>query len=424
MSNIRQYIGARYVFKIYENTTDPSSAEWQSGVTYEPLTIVTYLNSTYASKKDVPASVGDPASNPSYWVVTGAYNGQIATLQNQIDAINNTDLPNINAAIQALTIKVNTNQNSKNTVVLFGDSWFANSTIGIAAYIQAHYNCNLKNYSVGGSGFNVQGGYKDQLNVMANDSTINLDDIKFVIISAGLNDHGRGATAAQFTTMFNEWKELFDNIFVGRELPSVYWFADYSLENELISSLPNGNPTDFYNQYRYYREVSRGIKNIKSTFGFGLVPGTPETWMTDNWRHPNAAGGILYAENICRIIDGVPPILYQYQKIVGTFRLYPSETITLDYFFDNGYLFCAITAKESVLANTSSAGLIVDFNHKLPASFITYSDIGAGCGVGIYHYNDDLMSIVQNNSSLPSLYSGSTGIVRTPHIELQQLSIQ
>ena len=51
MSNIRQYIGARYVFKIYENSTDPSSAEWESGTAYEPLTIVTYLNSTYASKK-------------------------------------------------------------------------------------------------------------------------------------------------------------------------------------------------------------------------------------------------------------------------------------------------------------------------------------------------------------------------------------
>ena len=85
---VRQYIGARYVTKIYENTLDPSSAEWQSGVTYEPLTMVTYLNSSYLSKKEVPGSVGDPAANPSYWVVTGAYNGQILNLQNQIDAIN------------------------------------------------------------------------------------------------------------------------------------------------------------------------------------------------------------------------------------------------------------------------------------------------------------------------------------------------
>lgn len=85
MANVRQYIGARYVTKIYENSLDPSSAEWEASTAYEPLTMVTYNNSSYLSKKDVPASVGDPASNPTYWVVTGAYNGQIAHLQDQID---------------------------------------------------------------------------------------------------------------------------------------------------------------------------------------------------------------------------------------------------------------------------------------------------------------------------------------------------
>ena len=121
MANIRQYIGARYVFKIYENSQNPDSAEWESNVTYEPLTIVTYLNSTYASKKDVPGSVGNPASNPAYWVVTGAYNGQIATLQQQIDTINNTDIPNINAAIQALTNRVD-NLLGDRKFILLGDS--------------------------------------------------------------------------------------------------------------------------------------------------------------------------------------------------------------------------------------------------------------------------------------------------------------
>lgn len=84
---VRQYIGARYVVKIYENSLDPSSAEWESGGSYEPLTMVTYLNGSYLSKKIVPSSVGDPASNPDYWIQTGLYNGQIAALQAQIDAL-------------------------------------------------------------------------------------------------------------------------------------------------------------------------------------------------------------------------------------------------------------------------------------------------------------------------------------------------
>ena len=96
---VREYIGARYVTKIYENTLDPSSAEWQSGINYEPLVLVTYNNGSYLSKKYVPASVGDPASNPSYWVQTGYYNGQIAQLQSDIDDIN-AELLNIEIVLR------------------------------------------------------------------------------------------------------------------------------------------------------------------------------------------------------------------------------------------------------------------------------------------------------------------------------------
>lgn len=82
------YIGARYTIKVYENSVDPSSAEWEADVQFEPLTLTTYNNSSYLSKKQVPASVGNPAANPYYWAVTGYYNGQIAHLQNEIDDIN------------------------------------------------------------------------------------------------------------------------------------------------------------------------------------------------------------------------------------------------------------------------------------------------------------------------------------------------
>lgn len=84
----RQYIGARYVIKIYENSQTAGSAEWEANTSYEPLTMVTYQNSSYLSKKAVPASVGNPASNTGYWALTGAYNGQIASLQSQINTLN------------------------------------------------------------------------------------------------------------------------------------------------------------------------------------------------------------------------------------------------------------------------------------------------------------------------------------------------
>lgn len=85
---VRQYVGARYVLKIYENSQDPQSTEWEAGVNYEPLIMVSYQNSSYISRKDVPSSVGNPVDNPSYWALTGLYSGQIANLQYQITEIN------------------------------------------------------------------------------------------------------------------------------------------------------------------------------------------------------------------------------------------------------------------------------------------------------------------------------------------------
>lgn len=202
MANIRQYIGARYVFKIYENSADPSSAEWESGVTYEPLTIVTYLNSTYASKKDVPGSVGNPASNPSYWVVTGAYNGQIATLQQQIDDINNTAIPSINAAIQALTNKV-----TKYNIIMIGDSYgttgsgftyfweYFRDEMGLTEGVNFHHSFQS------GAGFG-NGEFLSQLvSISANIS--NKDAITDIFVCGGWNDSDKSqpyGTDAAFNT--------------------------------------------------------------------------------------------------------------------------------------------------------------------------------------------------------------------------------
>lgn len=82
-----QYIGSRYVPKIYENSIDPSSPEWESGRSWEPFIIVTYNLDSYISKKMIPSTVGDPSTAPEYWARFGFYSGQIASLQAQIDAI-------------------------------------------------------------------------------------------------------------------------------------------------------------------------------------------------------------------------------------------------------------------------------------------------------------------------------------------------
>lgn len=80
--SLTQYIGARYVPIFFEN--EVQTPEWRANTIYEPLTIVTYANSSYTSKKYVPAGVGDPVNNPDYWACTGNYNAQISQLQNDV----------------------------------------------------------------------------------------------------------------------------------------------------------------------------------------------------------------------------------------------------------------------------------------------------------------------------------------------------
>lgn len=85
----REYIGARYVPKFYQNSVD-GSTQWQPNVVYEPLIWVTLQNShMYISKKQVPATVGTPAENIDYWLDIGSYNGFIESLQDEIDEVEN-----------------------------------------------------------------------------------------------------------------------------------------------------------------------------------------------------------------------------------------------------------------------------------------------------------------------------------------------
>lgn len=89
----RQYIGARYVPKFYQNSVD-GSTQWESNVVYDPLIYVTLQNGhMYISKKQVPATIGTPASNVDYWLDVGSYDGFIEQLQGEIDTINEVTIP-------------------------------------------------------------------------------------------------------------------------------------------------------------------------------------------------------------------------------------------------------------------------------------------------------------------------------------------
>lgn len=81
----RQYVGARYVPKFFQGPD--GTPTWVGNVPYEALTIVTYLGNSYTSKSPVPAGIGNPSQNPTYWALTGDYNAQVEEYRQEVAQI-------------------------------------------------------------------------------------------------------------------------------------------------------------------------------------------------------------------------------------------------------------------------------------------------------------------------------------------------
>lgn len=187
---VRQYIGARYVPKFYENSAGTS--EWRSGVIYEPLTIVTWNGNSYTSKKAVPAEIGDPSSNPSYWVATGNYNQQVEDYRQEVLSLR-SDVDDGFSRVNTLIGENDTDS----FAVFIGDSYAYGNTIDDPAQtfprlICAKLGVTCKNFATGGSGFiygnTVNIDFNNQLQNAIADDTFDNDKVSYVIISGGRND--------------------------------------------------------------------------------------------------------------------------------------------------------------------------------------------------------------------------------------------
>lgn len=235
---VRQYIGARYVIKVYENSQSASSAEWEANTHYEPLTMVTYQNSSYLSKKDVPATVGNPTENPSYWVITGAYNGQIAELQRQVTALQNEDI-----RLESVTKKKSP---SEQHILIFGDS-FTDDETDIGHLIQNAGIFKQVDLSVGGGrGFTGKDGAPQGTtgptlewltylkNYVQNHTEEELADLDAVYIMGGFNEiYSTPEVIEQHMSEFFEYAH--------EHLPVDYYLIEigWCIDNEQVST-PQG----------------------------------------------------------------------------------------------------------------------------------------------------------------------------------------
>lgn len=196
---VRQYIGARYVPKFYENSAGTS--EWRSGVIYEPLTIVTWNGNSYTSKNTVPAEIGDPSANPTYWVATGIFNQQVESLREDLETLSGV----VDANTQQIgNMEPRLSRIDDRKVIFIGDS-FCDGNVGGSGLSHGIYSVftarasltdgvNAKLYSKGGAGFiaNAQGKtFMDLAMDAVADGSLDPDEVSEIIIATAGNDGGQ-----------------------------------------------------------------------------------------------------------------------------------------------------------------------------------------------------------------------------------------
>lgn len=233
---VRQYIGARYVPTYYQNSLDPTSSEWEANVKYDPLTIVTLPNlHSYQSKKFVPANVGSPASNPEYWYDQGYANAYYQALQDQIDDMNDgnvpgslqnqindndTDISNLSTELARKQTKV------YKKAIIVGDSWAVGYYSGVDHPGQGwgDYACpllgidssNILTVASGGSGFcNGTGEHFDAQILRAYTDYPAFRDADLILCVGGFNDaqdsQSYSAVKTAAGSFFDNCKNYFTN---------------------------------------------------------------------------------------------------------------------------------------------------------------------------------------------------------------------
>ena len=203
----RQYIGARYVPKFFENSSGTS--DWRSNTQYEPLTIVTRNGNSYTSKKPVPANIGAPENNADYWVSTGIYSAQVQQIADDLTAETNArvnadnTMGNNISALQTATTTLQTQvaniRANKRFIIFVGDSYGTGYTIndGIqstnwiketAANLGLSENVSYIAAAQNGAGFAKSINFADLLSSVTLPAGVSANDVTDIVVCGGYND--------------------------------------------------------------------------------------------------------------------------------------------------------------------------------------------------------------------------------------------
>lgn len=277
---VRQYIGARYVPKF--------DGEWDNAKIYEPLTIVSFNNSSYTSKKEVPAGV--LPTDTEYWAVSGTMSGQILDLQQRMATIE-SDLSPIENDVDFLKNKTSDLINRK--FILVGDSYamtlpaYTPWTNIFASYTGA--DCTILANS--GGGFVASGDYGTFENHLVNTPII--DDVTDIIVCGGANDntaHNAGATSSAVQLAIKHFIDTARNL--------------YPEANIYIGFIGNSTTPTYFTPLKV---ASEAYKKACLEKGCHFIDGYTAVISDDlmhDYLHPTTAGMIHIASYVINAVNG------------------------------------------------------------------------------------------------------------------------
>lgn len=315
----RQYIGARYVPKF------SNPIEWNNERSYEALTIVTYLNNSYTSKKPVP--VGVDITNKEYWALTGNYNSQVEEYrQITVDVSNRVTKTEKN--IKAI------NNVSNKRIIMIGDSYGVKYLENEGGWTGWGYqfarifpdtDCYIS--AVGGAGLTVGATFLTQLQNISS-SVTNKDTITDIIIMGGYNDAMSNLSYDQIKNALNEISSYVKNNYPYAKLSVGFLGVDYNTESKYAGQ------TKCYSTATLYRSAC-SVLDISYMFNSEYILCYKDyIWFNEtdpnSGFHPNNTGCLAIAY-----------LLHQYLE-QGYFDVTYAEyvpTIGANIYMKNGYVY-------------------------------------------------------------------------------------
>lgn len=311
---IRQYIGARYVPKFYENSA--GTAEWRANAIYEPLTVVTYNGNSYTSKKMVPAEIGDPSGNPEYWVSTGIYNQQVETLRQEVESLSG-DVETVSNDVDALEKNREQNRAANRKIAFVADSFGTFTNPSFIDYAAQYLGCQYAKIAAPSLGFLANGTLTYENHLRAN-LPADRDTFTDLMVIGGNND--LGANAADLLAAITSFVT-----YVRQEFPNAKIHIGYDARR--VNDTPSNN--EAMTAYRYQTaaaELSCAYFDLR-----GWLHDT--TYYADANIHPAVGGQMSLAQGIAQYVQtgstnifGAPTFIAV--TAIGSYTISPNTMIT------------------------------------------------------------------------------------------------